>query len=88
MNNVQTAIAFIRGMNNDEINQVVEAIKLRRTLNARQTARALSVGDTVQFDGRNGCVTGTVEKINIKTVIVNSLGGKWRVTASALTQVA
>ena len=88
MNNVQTAIAFVRGMNNNEIDQVVEAIKLQRTYNARSVARTLSVGDTVQFDGRRGRVTGRVEKINIKTVIVNSLGGKWRVTASALTQVA
>ena len=88
MNNVQTAITAIRNMTNDEINQVVEAIKLQRTYNARQTARALSVGDTVQFEGRNGRVTGTVEKINQKTVIVNSFSGKWKVTASMLKQVA
>ena len=88
MNNVQTVITAIRGMTNDEIKQVVEAIKLQRTYNARQTARALSVGDTVQFEGRNGRVTGTVEKINQKTVIVNSLSGKWKVTASMLKQMA
>ena len=88
MNNVQTAITAIRNMTNDEINQVVEAIKLQRTFNARSVARALSVGDTVQFDGRKGRVTGTVEKINTKTVIVNSLSGKWKVTASMLKQIA
>jgi uncharacterized protein YkvS len=89
MNNVQTAITAIRGMSNDEINQVVEAIKLQRTYNARQTARSLMVGDVVSFTGRKGQVTGTVEKINQKTVIVNSpTAGKWKVTASMLTQVA
>ena len=90
MNNVQTAITAIRGMSNDEINQVVEAIKLQRTYNARATARALTVGDTVSFEGRGGrTVIGTVEKINRKTVIVNSpTQGKWKVTASMLKQIA
>ena len=90
MNKVQTAITAIQGMTNDEINKVVEAVKLQRTFNARQTARALNVGDTVQFTGRaNRTVVGTVEKINRKTVIVNSPSqGKWKVTASMLKQIA
>jgi uncharacterized protein YkvS len=90
MNNVQTAITAIRGMDNDEINQVVEAIKLQRTFNARATARSLTVGDAVEFTGRGGrTVVGTVEKINRKTVIVNSpTQGKWKVTASMLKQIA
>jgi len=89
MNNVQTAITAIRNMSNDEINQVVEAIKLQRTYNARQTARALSVGDTVSFTGRGGAtVTGVVEKINRKTVIVKEGFTKWKVTASLLKQIA
>jgi uncharacterized protein YkvS len=89
MNKVQTAIKAIRDMNNDEINQVVEAIKLQRTFNARATARTLAVGETVQFKGRaNRTVVGTVEKINRKTVIVNSpTQGKWKVTASMLTSL-
>ena len=89
MNNVQTAITAIRGMDNDEINQVVEAIKLQRTFNARQTARALTVGDTVSFTGRGGAtVVGTVEKINRKTVIVKDGYTKGKVTASLLKQMA
>ena len=91
MNNVQTAITAIRGMNNDEINQVVEAIKLQRTFNARQTARSLTVGDTVSFDGRGGrMVVGTVTKINRKTVLVKDSASNtvWRVTASLLKQMA
>ena len=85
MNNVQKAITAIRNMNNDEINQVVEAIKLQRTFLARSTAKALAVGDTVQFTGRGGRrVTGTVEKVNRKTVIVADGMTKWKVTASLL----
>lgn len=87
MNNVQKAITAIRNCNNDELNQVIEAIKLQRTYLARSTARALAVGDTVQFTGRGGrTVTGTVEKVNRKTVIVAEPGyGRWKVTASLLT---
>ena len=89
MNNVQTAITAIRGMDSDEINQVVEAIKLQRTYNARQTARALTVGAMVSFEGRGGkTVTGVVEKINQKTVVVSTPTGKWKVTASMLKQIA
>ena len=91
MNNVQTAITAIRNMTNDEINQVVEAIKLQRTFNARTATRSLMVGDTVTFDARTrGVITGTVLKINTKTVQVrcNRTQGLWKVTASMLKQVA
>ena len=91
MNSVQTAITAIRGMNNAEINQLVEAIKLQRTYNARDVTRSLMVGDTVTFDARTrGVITGKVLKINIKTVQVrcDRTQGLWKVSASALKQVA
>lgn len=91
MNNVQTAITAIRNMTNDEINQVVEAIKLQRTYNARVATRSLMVGDTVTFDAKmRGQIVGQVVKINRKTAQVrcNRTQGLWKVTASALKQVA
>ena len=89
MNNVQTAVTAIRAMNNDEINQVVEAIKLQRTYLARQTAGALNVNDRVEFQGRQGRVVGHVEKVNRKTVLVRALDGtRWKVTASLLQKEA
>jgi len=91
MNNVQTAITLIRNMTNDEINQVVAAIQLQRTFNAHQTARTLTIGDTVSFDAKTrGVITGTVTKINIKTVQVrcNRTQDLWKVTASILKQIA
>ena len=90
MNNVQTAITAIRSMSNLEINQVVEAIKLQRTYNARSATRSLRVGDTVEFDARTrGVIRGTVVKINTKTVQVRCARtqGLWKVTASMLAQV-
>ena len=88
MNKVQTTITAIHSMNSDEINQVVEAIKLQRTRLARQQARALTVGDTVSFTGRAGNkVTGTVTKVNRKTVLVKDGYTTWKVTASLLDTV-
>jgi len=88
MNTVQTAVNAINAMNSDELEQIVDAIKLRRNYLSRQTARALAVGDSVKFDARGRVVRGTVFKINPKTVIVMEQGyGKWKVPASMLTRV-
>ena len=85
MNNVQSTIAAIHSMNKDQLDQVVEAIKLQRTFLARSTARSLSVGDSVKFTGRQGqVVRGVVDKVNRKTVMVRSGAQMWRVTASLL----
>ena len=91
MNNVQTAITAIRNMTNDEINQVVEAIKLQRTFNARTATRSLMVGDIVGFDAKTrGYITGRVTKVNSKTVVVkqSSTGVQWKVTATLLEPAA
>jgi len=87
MNSVQSTVAAIQGMNRDQLDQVVEAIKLQRTFLARSTARELSVGDSVKFKGRQGeVIRGVVDKVNRKTVMVRSAGNQmWRVTASLLT---
>jgi len=85
MNTVQTAVNAINSMNNDELEQVVDAIKLRRTYLSRQTTRQLAVGDSVEFEARGRVVKGVVTKINPKTVIVREAGyGNWKVPASLL----
>ena len=87
-NSVQTAVEAIRNCNNDQLNQVIEAVKLQRTYLARTTARALTVGDLVEFKGRYGNTErGRVQKINPKTVIVDAGHTRWKVTASLLTVV-
>ena len=90
-NLVTKAVESIYKMNNDELNQVIEAIKLKRTHLARQASRSLMVGDTVTFDAKmRGQIVGQVVKINRKTAQVrcNRTQGLWKVTASMLTQVA
>jgi len=87
-NLVTRATELIYQMNNDEINQIVDAIKLKRTHLARQTASNLVVGDLVSFEGRRGHTSGRITKINRKTVVVDCGGqGMWKVTASMLRKV-
>ncbi len=89
MNTVQTAITAIRNTDLDELNQIIEAVKLQQTWLAKQSARTFSIGDTVSFTGRGGrTVVGTVHKVNPKTIVVDSPSqGRWKVTASILTSL-
>ena len=86
MNNVQTAITAIRNTNRDELNQIIEAVKLQQNFLARNSARQFMIGDAVTFTGRGGrSVVGTVAKVNPKTIVVDSPSqGRWKVTASML----
>ena len=88
-NLVTRATELIYQMNSDEINQIVDAIKLKRTHLARNSASQLMVGDFVEFNGRNGVnQSGRITKVNRKTVVVDcGVRGVWKVTASMLRKV-
>lgn len=83
----QTVISFILTQaTNEEINGLAEAARQRRTWLTRQNIRATIVGDKVSFTGRNGVtLTGTVQKVMQKNVIVNTPRGNYRVPANMLT---
>jgi len=85
MNRVETAVDAIRNMTNEELNEIVSEIKLRRTRLARLNTQRLAVGDTVKFAARGHVVTGTVTKINRKTVMVKDGYTNWKVAASLLS---
>ena len=91
-NNVTKAVEAIYKMDNDELSQVVEAIKLKRQFLAKQAVRNFIVGDMVQFTSSRtgGKINGTVEKVNKKYIIVSAhIGGdKWRVPATMLTKIS
>jgi uncharacterized protein (DUF2126 family) len=89
MNTVQTAVTAIRNADRDELNQIIEAVKLQQNFLARSSARSFMIGDAVQFTGRgNRTVIGTVAKVNPKTIVVDSpTQGRWKVTASMLTSL-
>ena len=87
MTMINTVLDQIQRMDNDELNRVISAVKLQRTHIARNMTRGLRVGDIVSFDSRSGTVTGTVHKVNPKTVLVKDRASAttWKVTATLLT---
>ena len=76
-------------LNNDELNKVVEAVKLRRNQLHFQDAHNLKFRDRVSFQGRHGRTeTGTVEKVKIKYVLVRTdAAQRWNVPGSHLTLI-
>ena len=76
-------------LNNDELNKVVEAVKLRRNQLHFTDAHNLKFNDRVSFQGRHGVIeTGTVEKVKIKYVLVRTdRGQRWNVPGSHLTLI-
>ena len=52
MATVNEAIEAIQDMNNDQLERVIEQVKLQRTYLARNATRTMRVGDAVQFEGR------------------------------------
>ena len=87
MSNYQVAADFIlKDSSNDELNTLVELIKMRRTQITRRTVRCMTIGDTVQFKDRGGRLyKGTVDAVKIKNIIVNCGGAKYRVPAAMLS---
>lgn len=71
---------------NEDLNLVVRMLKARRDSIARMNTATLGRGKKVKFVGRRGVtVTGTVDKVNRKTVIVKGDDGiTWRVAGSLL----
>ena len=92
-NRVTKAVELIYQMEADELNQIVEAVKLKRTHLARTMTRSVVVGDTVTFEARGRTVTSKVTKVNTKTIQVReeSTNGfsstNWKVTASLVQKV-
>jgi len=71
---------------NDQLNSIMTAVKYARAQLTKQTASSLRIGASVKFtSSRSGrVVTGTVESIKIKNVIVNTALGRYRVPANML----
>lgn len=90
MTTKQNAIQFIIGQaSEDEIKEIIDAIKFRRATLARTTRNMVRLNQTVSFTSRNGKVVGTVSKINRKFIIVtdSATRSNWRVPANMLEVV-
>ena len=89
---IQTVTAEIVSGNftNEQLNSIIDSVKYARARLGKQNIRALSIGDTVNFNsikqGRN--VTGIVIKIAIKYVTVKTVNGLWKVPANMLTVIS
>jgi ribosomal protein L35AE/L33A len=89
-NNVTQAIQLIYAMDRAELDQVVEAVKLKRTHLSRQAISSIMIGDNVSFtNSRTGRpITGVITKVARKYATVRTLNlGQWRVPASMLTVI-
>lgn len=74
-------------LSNDDLTMIIEAVKYRRTLNAQAVRRSVNIGDTVQFNGRNGLTQGVLEQVKIKKAIVKVGLTRWNVPLSMLEAV-
>ena len=87
---VNSAIMF-GNFTNEGLTSIIDAVKFARASIANQNKRALTLGTIVKFtSSRTGMpVTGTVQKINRKFIIVRETNklSNWRVPANMLTVV-
>lgn len=90
-NLVTKAVELIYQMEGTQLQEVIEAVQLKRQYLAKQAIKKFVIGDMVQFTSKRtgGKVNATVEKVNRKYVIVSThIGGeKWRVPASMLVHL-
>ena len=75
-------------LSNDELNQIIGAVKYARALNGRKAARTLELGSQVRFNGRRGPVVGVLTEVKIKNAVVVAGQTRWKVPLSMLEAVA
>jgi hypothetical protein len=85
---METINALVSKMSLEDVKNVSERLNMQRTFIGKQTIRTLMKGDKVTFNGRRGLTEGTVLKVNIKNVVVDTGSTRWNVPASMLTKVA
>ena len=90
MNITQINTAIMQGnLSNTELSSVIDAVKFARARLTEQSKRSLVIGDSVSFtSSKTGMnVTGTVRKIAIKFVTVDTGQTLWRVPANMLSKI-
>jgi hypothetical protein len=85
VNAINSAIMFGK-LTNTELSSVIDAVKFARSQLTKQNKRAFQLGDSVKFtSNRNGLTyVGTVRKVKIKYILVNTPGGLFNVPANML----
>lgn len=85
MNRVQ---ALLLKADDDDMNMIAEMFNSTREMKTIQAARTFKVGQKVQWFGKRGPMSGTIEKINRKNIVVNTELGMWNVAATKLKMAA
>lgn len=93
MQNYDDVYHVIMNSNNDELNEIIDMIKIRKTRLREDASRKFVVGDWVTFDaGKRGKVTGVVSKVNSKSVLVRQSVDKnvmnWKVSDPSILKLA
>lgn len=80
---------ILRDASNEDLNEIIEYVKLRRQSLSRQNTMTLRRGANVQFtSSRSGqVIRGVVEDIKIKNVIVSTPLGRYKVPANMIEAV-
>lgn len=90
MNTKEIVAALMGGtLNNDDIEQVAQALKYARAQVGKSVKRQLSPGVSVKFyhPKQNFYVAGTVNRIKQKYVLVDTPQGRYNVPANLLEVV-
>ena len=82
---INSAIMFGK-LTNSELSSVIDAVKYARAQLTQEKKRSFQLGDQVKFtSNRNGLTyVGTVRKVKIKFVLVNTPNGVFNVPANML----
>ena len=87
--NINDILRSVENLNGDDLQKVINVVKMRRDQLHFQNAQSLRVGDAVSFKGRrNSILKGIVEKVKIKYILVRTTSGtRWNVPGSHLTKI-
>jgi hypothetical protein len=75
MTKLETAIEALRAIDNQsDLNELATAWKLQMSYIGSKAKRGLKKGDTINWESRGVVRTGTIVKMNTKTVEVQDMG--------------
>ena len=87
MNAMEEIKATIFSSNREEINAIVELVKIRKEMLSKEKMSEMKVGDKVSFIHKGAKILGTIRKKNLKRLVVDTEIGGWNIPASLLTLV-
>ena len=86
---INDVLNFIDDLNADDLQKVINVVKMRRNQLHFKDAQSFKIGDSVSFVGRRGAtLKGVVEKVKVKYILVRTTSGtRWNVPGSHLTKI-